>query len=64
MQMLNQYSDVLEVTYYPLNPDCSPESLTVISTDFNPLTSLYPGRSIYLLEAGYPSSTNCGSSEA
>ncbi|MGH8398792.1 MAG: hypothetical protein ACRETA_11195 [Gammaproteobacteria bacterium] len=64
MQALNQYSDVVQVTYYPLNGDFSPEPPTVVSTDFNTLTGLYPGRSIYLLEAGYPSSTDCGSSEA
>ncbi len=64
MQALNQYSDVVQVTYYPLNTDFSPESPTVVGTDFNTLTGLYPGRSIYLLEAGYPSSTDCSSSEA
>ncbi len=64
MQALNQYSDVVEVTYYPLNTDFTPESPTVVSGDFNTLTGLYPGRIIYMLEAGYPASTQCGSSEA
>lgn len=64
MQELNQYSDVVEVTYYPLSADFVPESPTVVSADFNTITSLYPGRSIYLLETGYPSSTDCHSSEA
>jgi hypothetical protein len=41
-----------------------PESLTVVSGDFNTLTGLYPGRIIYMLEAGYPASARYGSSEA
>jgi len=64
MQALNQYSDVVEVTYYPLNSDFSPEPPTVVSTDFNTITSLYPGRILHLLEVGYPSGTACGSSES
>ncbi|MDE2345911.1 MAG: hypothetical protein KGL13_05535, partial [Gammaproteobacteria bacterium] len=61
---LNQYSDVVQVTYYPLNNDFTPESPSVVGTDFNTITGLYPGRIIYFLEAGYPSSTQCGSSQA
>jgi len=64
MQALNQYSDVVEVTYYPLNSDFSPELPTVVSTDFNTITSLYPGRILHLLEVGYPSGSACGSSES
>ena len=64
MQALNQYSDVVEVTYYPLNGDFTPESSMNVSADFDTLTGLYPGRTIYILEAGYPSSTQCGNSEA
>ncbi|MDN5865244.1 MAG: hypothetical protein L0I62_08525 [Gammaproteobacteria bacterium] len=63
MQMLNQYSDVVEVTYYPLDADFTVQPPTVVSGDFDTLASLYPGRIIYVLEAGYPSSTECGGSE-
>jgi hypothetical protein len=55
LQRLNTVSDIIAVTYYPLN--------TSPIQDFAQMCRLFPGRPIALLEAGYPSSPECGSSE-
>jgi len=57
MQTLNQSSDVILVTYYPLNPDFTvrdPE--TAFGTDLDRLCRAYPKRPIVYLEAGCPTS--------
>jgi hypothetical protein len=64
LQALNQSSDVIMVTYYPLNPDFTVRDPSVVRTDIDAITVLYPGRQISLLEAGYPSSLVLNSSEA
>lgn len=59
---LNEFSDAILVTYYPL------EGLLVRSPrsprkDFDVLIAVYPGRPIQFLELGYPSSKLNKSSE-
>lgn len=59
---LNEFSDVIMVTYYPL------DGLLVRSPrsprkDFDALVAVYPGRPIQFLELGYPSSKLNKSSE-
>jgi len=63
LQELNRSSDVIMVTYYPLNDDFTVKDPSVVAADFEALIAVYPDRPIYVLEAGYPSSADCGSSE-
>lgn len=63
LQTLNKNSDVILVTYYPLNPDFTVRDPSVVKGDFDKICALYPGRQIYFLEAGYPSSPLLNSSE-
>lgn len=62
LQTLNSSSDFIALTYYPLNPDFTVRSPAVIGPDFARLCALYPHRTLALLEAGFPSSPECGSS--
>lgn len=55
LENLNQYSDAVFVTYYPLKANFHVKDPSVIPSDFNQIVSLYPQKEIYLLEAGYPS---------
>lgn len=52
------------LTYYPLNNDFTVKNPEVVHEDFAKLVVLFPDKPIYVLEAGYPSSTLLGSSEA
>ncbi|MGD2248339.1 MAG: glycosyl hydrolase 53 family protein [Candidatus Methanofastidiosia archaeon] len=63
IKILNQYSDVIMVNYYPLNADFSVKDPSVVQSDFDTVVSLYPNKIIYITEAGYPSSPYVGSSE-
>ena len=62
-QSLNQHTDAVFVTYYPLNNDFSVKSPSVIGPEMEEVVKLYPGKKIYFLEFGYPSSPTLGSSE-
>jgi hypothetical protein len=64
LQQLNRSSDVIMVTYYPLDDGFTVRDPSVVAADLQALTAAYPDRPIYVLEAGYPSSADCGSSEA
>lgn len=63
MERLNRHSDVVLVSYYPLNGDFSVKDPGVVPGDYDALTRLYRGRPIYVSETGYPSSPLLGSSE-
>jgi hypothetical protein len=63
LQRLNAVSNVIAVTYYPLNSDFTVRAPTSPIQGFAQICKLYPGRPIALIEAGYPSSPECGSSE-
>ena len=60
---LNATSDAILTTYYPLKPDFTVRSPTVVGSDFAELVRRYPDRPIEVLEAGYPASSTCDSSE-
>jgi len=60
---LNARTDVVIVTYYPLNPDFTVKDPGVVRHDFDRLTKIYSGRPIVMVEAGYPSGAVCKSSE-
>ncbi len=63
MQRINQHSDVILATYYPLRADGSVHDPSVVSEDFSALASLASPKPVYLLEVGYPSSVRLGSSD-
>ncbi len=63
IKALNRYSDVILVTYYPLNEDFSVRDPSAVFTDFDKLSKIYTERDIHFLESGYPSGKECGSSE-
>jgi hypothetical protein len=62
-QELVAASDAVMLTYYPLEADFSVKNPDVVSNDFAKLVTLFPTKPIYILEAGYPSSTLLNSSE-
>jgi hypothetical protein len=59
---INKYSDVVMVTYYPLNADFTVKDTSVVSKDFNVLSEMYE-KEIQFLETGYPSGKLVKSSE-
>ncbi|GAB4417371.1 MAG: hypothetical protein Kow002_03740 [Anaerolineales bacterium] len=63
LETLNRNSDVILVTYYPLEGDFTVKEPVAVREDFQKLTALYPGRLIYFHETGYPSGARCDSSE-
>lgn len=62
-QTFNQNSDVIMVNYYPLNPDFTMRDPGEVLTDIERVLNLYPGRTVFLTEAGYASGPLCDSSE-
>lgn len=64
LNAINQFTDVVMVTYYPLNSDFTVLDPTTVETDFQALSLAYDGRTIFLHECGYPSSSVCNSSQA
>lgn len=52
---LNRTSDVILVTYYPLEADFRVRDPATVAPDFAALTGIYPTRPLYFLETGYPS---------
>mgnify|MGYP001097219071 CR=1 FL=1 len=60
---MNVHSDVILVTYYPLESDFSVRAPDTVFGDFERVTALYDQNPIYFLELGYPSSEQLGSSE-
>lgn len=63
LDRVNQHSDVILVTYYPLQSDFSVRPASTVFADFELVTRLYPSKPVYFLETGYPSSKELGSSE-
>lgn len=53
---LNQSTDVVMVTYYPLQGDFSVKDPEVILEDFARITEMYPDQEIHFAEVGYPTS--------
>ena len=64
LQAINQSSDVILATYYPLGPDFAVRSPSSPAADFAALVDLAGSKPVFLLEVGYPSSERLGSSEA
>ncbi|NOY67523.1 MAG: hypothetical protein GXP13_08990 [Gammaproteobacteria bacterium] len=64
VSLLNNASDIIMTTYYPLNPGFTVKSTNVIINDFDKIVSLYPNKPIYFMELGFPSGALCNSSES
>ena len=54
---LNQFTDVIGVSHYPINADGSVQAPVTIQAAFDALVALYPTKPIYFNQLGYPSST-------
>lgn len=63
LQALNQSSDAVFATYYPLTATFLVRPPGSVHQDFDTLTGDYPAREILLLETGYPSGALNQSSE-
>lgn len=63
IQALNQYSDIIGVSYYPLAENGDVKDPSVVFADFDRIVSLYPDQPIYFFQFGYPSSEYIHSSE-
>lgn len=63
LQKLNENSDVILVTYSPHDLDFTVRDPSAVKQDFDNICALYPGKEIYFLEAGYPSSPLLNSSD-
>lgn len=63
VRSLNKYSDVIAVSYYPLNEDFTVKDPRVVGDVFAALARAYPDKPIYFLQLGYPTSSRLGSSE-
>lgn len=61
---LNQTSDVILTTYYPLNDDFTVKHPSTVAPDMADLVAIYPARPIFLLETGYPSGTKADGANA
>jgi hypothetical protein len=61
MKELNEYSDIIGVSYYPLE-DFTVKDPSFVAFDFSTLTELYD-KPIYFYQLGYPSSPLLDSSE-
>jgi hypothetical protein len=62
LSALNQLTDIVLVTYYPIGPTFEVRDPAEVPRDIDALVARYPGKRIALLEAGYPSSPLLGSS--
>ena len=62
LQKLNEKSDVVMITYYPLNPDFTVKEPDVIPREISQVLQFYPNRQIHFIELGYPSSPLLNSS--
>lgn len=59
---LLENADFLGLTYYPVGPDYAVQPLSTLGADLAAIVAAYPGKPIFLREAGYPASPTLGSS--
>ena len=64
LKTLNQYSDMVFVSYYPVDESSGLKEPSVIASDYEALVKKYPNRTIYIEQTGYPTSPFLKSSEA
>jgi hypothetical protein len=59
---LNKNSDMMVLSYYPLNDDFTVEPPTIVHSDVETIIALYPKIPIFIVECGYQTSASCNSS--
>lgn len=64
LKALNQYSDAVFVSYYPVDEGLGMKEPSAIAADYEALVRKYPNRTIYIEQTGYPTSPFLKSSEA
>lgn len=63
LEALNQRTDAVMVTYYPLNPDFTVRQPSVVGEEIDRLVKIAGGKPVLLLETGYPCGIENASSE-
>lgn len=64
IQALDQYADVVMLTYYPQSEGCQVIAPDSVGSHLSRIVGTFPGREIWLCEVGYQSGSDyCGSSE-
>jgi hypothetical protein len=63
IQALNETSDLVAFTYYPLNADFTMQDPGAFVAAIDQVVKLYPARKLFLEETGYASSEVCNSSD-
>ncbi len=54
-QQLNEFSDVIGVSYYPMDANGQVKPVSTVETDFQALITSYPNKQLYFFQLGYPS---------
>jgi hypothetical protein len=54
LQEINQVSDIIAVSYYPIDASYHGKEMSEIEADFDEILQLYPTQKIYIEETGYP----------
>jgi hypothetical protein len=62
VQRLNNDSDVVMLTYYPLEPDFEVLETSIVHQHFEQITASFPQRLIWLMEVGYPAGSEYNAS--
>ena len=62
-KLVNSYSDIIMMTYYPIKPDFTVREPVDIEADIRDVLELYPNKNLYIMETGYPSSKLLASSQ-
>lgn len=63
-QQINNFSDYIGVSYYPLWPDFTVKPTWIVAFDMDTLIDMYPNKPICFYQFGYPSSPFCASSDS
>jgi hypothetical protein len=63
LQAINQHSDVILTTYYPLASDFTVLDPAIVHEKFDQITARYTDKPIFFMELGYPSSDQLNSAE-
>jgi len=64
VRRINEESDLIGVSYYPLDGKGNVKDPSVVREDFNAIVSMYKDKPICFYQLGYPSSSVLGSSDA
>jgi len=63
IQSINQFTDMVMLTYYPLDDWFSVLPASAVHEHFDQVVSYFPEGEIWITEVGYPSGLQCNSSE-